>query len=102
MVFLHIGDIHPLQIKCQLLARQQSLAEIIPVAETHKVGLLQPQFVSISPFGSLGQIVGELVGLEVDLRCLTEHPVVQLFVGELGSQQLFDRFAIGNLLLVIL
>ncbi len=55
----------------------------------------------VGPLGPLGQVVGQLVGLEVDRRHLRHHPVVQLLVGELLAQECFHFLSLFDLLFVV-
>jgi hypothetical protein len=52
--------------------------------------------------GSLGEVIGELIALEVDARDLADRPLEQILVGELAAQELVDVASVVGLQVVII
>ena len=87
LVLVQVRDLHPLQV-VEPLAGQQALVQAVPVAELDEVRVRQAEFEAEGPLGPLGDVVGELVALEVEGRDLPHHPVVELLVGVLRAEEL--------------
>ncbi len=58
--------LHALEIKMQALSSQQAFLETIPVAKLDVVGRSQSALEAEGFFGTFGDIVGQLIALEVE------------------------------------
>ena len=87
LVLLQVAGLHALDVVDQAVGALQALLHAVPVAVRDE-RIVIPQLEAIAALRLLGELVSELVGLEIDGADLPDHPVVQLLVGELGVHEL--------------
>src|SRR5215510_13928725 len=79
----------------------QTLLQAVPIPELDDSAVSEAKLEAVAALGSLRHIIGELIGLEVSLRNLTDHPLVQLLVGVFGKHKLVHGLGMGDLQVMI-
>ena len=69
--------------------------------DDRRLARIDRKLVPIGPLGPLGQVEGELIGLEVQGRQLAAHPIVELALAELAAHVRVDRLGVRDLLRVV-
>jgi hypothetical protein len=64
------------------LASQESLPQAVPVAKLNEAAVRDTKLILVAALGLLAQLESELVTLEVGVRELPHHPVVEVSVRE--------------------
>ena len=98
---LQIGCVHALKVERELFGGEQTLAQAVPIADLNEAGRVVAELVAVAALGALREIVRKLVRLIVGRGDLRHHPRVQLRVGVLGAQRIFDLLSVVDLQLLI-
>ena len=101
LVLFQVARLHALDVVDQAVGALQALLHAVPVSVRDE-RIVVAQLESIAAFRLLGEIVSQLVGLEIHRADLPDHPVVQLLVGELGAHEIGVLLGVLDLHFVVL
>ena len=98
-IAVEIGGLELLQLEVEPLPAKQPLAKAFPGSELDIVRAGDPALEAEAELGFLGEIIGQLLGLEVGRADAGHHPAVKLDRGELVAQMVLDLGAMLDLAL---
>ena len=98
---LQKSNFHSAQVISQFVTRKQSFLQAVPIPKLDKGGASHSGFVLVTFLRAPGQIVRELIALEIECRSLRNHPTVQLLVGVFRIHQILELPRILGLLIVV-
>ena len=101
LVLFQVAGLHALDVVDQTVGALQALLHAVPVSVRDE-RIVVAQLESIAALRLLGELVSQLVGLEIHGADLPDHPVVQLLVGELGAHELGVFLRVLDLQFVVL
>jgi hypothetical protein len=80
-VLVDAGFLQSTQVILKLLPGQQALPQAVPVTEADVVRLRQTELETQAALRLLGEIVGQLVAVEIDTRDLPDLPLIKSPIG---------------------